>query len=287
MGVLRNYYAALKPERSYANVMTTAAGFLFATRWHHIAGGLCFATLFGTTLIVMSACATNNCTDRELDARMPRTKRRPTVTGEVPVVRLATIAVLLGLAGFIVLAVWVNWLVVLLGIIGYIDYVLLYAWTKRTTPWSTLVGTISGAVPLVAGYVAVTGHIDMTALVLGLVMIFWQMPHFYAIGIFRLKDYKAGNVPVWPVRYGVKNTQIWMLVYTMLYAIAIVLLGVVGSTGVMFVVILGLLSLYWAWRGERGLRTERPETWARGMFGLSLIVLLVFSVGIALSPLLS
>lgn len=282
---LKAYYAALKPERTYANVMTTAAGFLFASKWH-IDWALLLATLAGMTLIVMSACAVNNCTDRKLDARMPRTKKRATATGEVSVRSLAILAVTLGLAGFVVLAVGVNWLVVLLGVIGYIDYVVLYAWTKRTTPWSTLVGTISGAMPLMAGYVAVVGRIDATAIALGLVMLFWQMPHFYAIGIFRLKDYQAGSLPIWPVRYGVRNTQAWILVYVILYLFSVDWLDAVGDLGTVFFWGMALLGLYWLWLGLKGFKKEEPEKWARGMFGFSLVVLLALSAGVAFSPLL-
>lgn len=285
METVRNYYAALKPERTYANVMTAAAGFLLASRWNiHL--GLLLATIAGTTMVVMSACGVNNSTDRKIDARMPRTKKRATATGEVPVQRLVILSVVLGVLGFAILALWVNWLVVLLGVIGYVDYVVLYGWTKRTTPWSTLVGTISGAVPLAAGYVAVTDRFNATALALALVMLFWQMPHFYAIGIFRRKDYKAGGLPVWPVRYGVKNTQAWIIVYTVLYLLAVVMLVRVGSMGFIFGTVIGVMGLYWVWRGLRGFRAEASEKWARGMFGFSLITLLVLSAGIALAPVL-
>jgi protoheme IX farnesyltransferase len=272
MSIARKYYVALKPERTYANVMTTAAGFLFACKWH-----IDWSLLLETT---------NNCTDYKLDTRMPRTRKRPTATGDVSIRNLAILAGVLGIAGFVVLAVWVNWLTLLLGAIAYVDYVILYGWTKRTTPWSTLVGTLSGAAPLVAGYTAVTDHFGLITAALGLVMVFWQMPHFYAIGIFRLKDYKAGGLPVWPVRYGVKSTQIWMLVYTTLYLLAIILLVASGSTNVIFAVVIGLMGLYWLWLGVRGFWSERPDKWARGMFGFSLVTLLVLSAGIASASIL-
>ncbi len=283
--MLKSYYAALKPERTYANVMTTLAGFLFASRWH-IDWALLLYALLGTTLIVMSACAVNNVTDRSLDARMPRTKKRATVTGEVSAGRLVYVAVILGVVGFAILAVHVNWLTTLLGLLGYIDYVLLYAWTKRTTIHSTLVGTISGAVPMVAGYAAATGQFDLTALLLGLVMVCWQMPHFYAIGIFRLKDYRAGGLPIWPVVKGVRSTKIWLMVYTVLYVLAVLALGLFGSAGWVFGVVLGGLGLYWLFLGFKGFRTLQSEKWARGMFGFSLITLLVLSGMLAISPLL-
>jgi len=278
-------YAALKPERTYANVMTTGAGFLFACGWH-IDWPLLVYVLLGTTLIVMSACAANNCTDRNLDARMPRTQERPTVTGVLSVRTLAYVAVILGLAGFAILAVHVNWLTVLVGAIGYVDYVVLYAWAKRTTVHSTLIGTISGAMPIVAGYTAVTGRFGTTALLLGLVMVFWQMPHFYAIGIFRREDYAAAKLPIWPVQKGVRSTQYWILVYTALYLAAVVALGVVGNAGVVFTVALGLLGVYWLVLGLKGFRTLKPVKWAHGMFGFSLVTLLVLSAGIAAAPIL-
>lgn len=282
---LRAYYYALKPERTYANVMTTAAGFLLACAWH-INWALLLATLGGTTLVVMSACAANNATDRSIDKLMPRTRKRATATGEVPVAHVVAIAVVFGLGGIMILLRYTNMLVALLGFIGYVDYVVLYAWSKRKTPHSTLIGTVSGAIPLVAGYVAVTNRLNMTALLLGLAMTFWQMGHFYSIAIFRRKDYAAGNLPVWSVRYGINNTQKWLLFYVMLYVVTALGLASQISKGWALGVSIGLLGLYWLYRGFAGFKTLEPEKWARGMFGLSLVVLLVFSGAIALLPLL-
>lgn len=283
--MLKAYYAALKPERTYANVMTTAAGFLFACRWH-IDWPLFAYTLLGTTLVVMSACAVNNVTDRSVDAEMPRTKRRATVTGEVSIRALVLIAIVLGFIGFTILAVHVNWLTVLLGAIGYVDYVVLYAWSKRVTPWSTLIGTISGAVPLMAGYTAVMNRLDHVTVVLGLVMVAWQMVHFYAIAIFRRNDYAAGSLPVWAVRYGVKNTQGWILAYTALYLLSVIALAIWGAAGWVFLGAIGILGLYWLYLGIKGFSSLTPEKWARGMFGFSLLTLLVLSGLLAITPLL-
>lgn len=279
------YYSVLKPERTYANVMTTLAGFLFACRWH-IDWTLLIGTVGGTTLIVASACAVNNCTDRELDARMPRTKKRALVTHTVPVRNVVALAIILGLAGFVLLIAYVNWLTVLIGAIGYVDYVIFYAWSKRHSVFSTLIGTISGAAPLVAGYAAVTAHFDMTATILALIMIFWQMTHFYSIGIFRRDDYKAGNLPIWPVEKGVVNTQHWILFYTLLYLITVSSLTFTGRTGYLFLAVVGVMALYWLWLGVKGLGSLQPTKWARGMFGFSLVTLLVLSAMLAVGPIL-
>ena len=293
MGTPRNYYAALKPERTYANVMTTAAGFLLASRWRG-SWTLLGWTLLGTTLVVMSACAANNLTDRSIDARMPRTKKRATATGEIPRLHLLALSIVLGAVGFAVLVLRVNWPVVALGAIGYLDYVVLYAWTKRTTPQSTLVGTVSGAVPIMAGWTAYAGRFDLVALTLGLVMACWQMAHFYAIGIFRLEDYRVGGLPVWPVRYGVRNTQAWILAWVVLYLLALGLLIWIKpdywlrqpGMGTVFTVVVGSAGLYWLWLGVTGFRSQAPAKWARRMFGFSLVNLLILVAGIASSPLL-
>ena len=282
---LRAYASVLKPERTFANVMTAGAGFLFAAAWT-IDWGLLAAAIAGTTLIVMSACAVNNLTDRRLDSLMPRAQKRPLVTHQVSAASVAVLAVVLGVAGATLLLAYVNALTALLGLIGYIDYVVLYAWTKRTTPHSTLVGTISGAAPIVAGYTAVTGQFDLTALLLGLVMLFWQMPHFYAIGIFRLSDYKAAKLPIWPAVYGLRSTQVWMLLYTALYALAVVALAMFGDAGWTFGVVAGGLAVWWLVRSVYGLQAADATKWARGMFGFSLHVLMVLSGLLVVAPLL-
>jgi protoheme IX farnesyltransferase len=284
---LKDYFEALKPERTFFNVMMAAAGFLLASQWRRVDWWLFLAAMVGTSLLVMSGCLANNATDSQLDTRMPRTRKRASATGVVPARNLAGLAVLLGGIGLGVLLAWVNWLTALLGLLAYLDYVVLYAWTKRTTPWSTLAGTPAGALPLVAGYTAVAGRFDAVAWALALVMVFWQMAHFYSIGVYRLKDYKAGGLPIWPARYGVKNTQRWILAYVLLYVLAVDWLDIAGNMGTIFFWSMIWLGLYWLWLGVTGVRSQAPEKWARRMFGFSLITLLLLAAGITLSPLLA
>jgi protoheme IX farnesyltransferase len=217
---------------------------------------------------------------------MPRTKKRASATGEILARHLAMLATLLGVAGLIILALWVNRLTALLGVAAYVDYVVLYAWTKRTTPWSTLAGTPAGALPLSAGYSAVTTRFDATAVALALVMVCWQMAHFYAIGIYRLKDYKAGGLPVWPTRYGVRNTQAWIIAYIVLYLVAVDWLDATGNMGAVFFWTASLSGLYWLGWAVIELRSQAAEIWARRVFSLSLMLLLVLASGVALSPVL-
>jgi heme o synthase len=285
MRLLRAYYFALKPRRTYANVMMALAGFLFACKWQ-IGWVLLMGTLVGTMLIILSACGVNNCMDHRIDARMPRTKKRATVTGVVSIRNLLALSTLLGVVGFTILARYTNWITFWVGVVAYVDYVVLYGWSKRHTIHSTLVGTVCGAASIVAGYTAVTGRFDRTALLLFLVMVFWQMPHFYSIGIFREKDYRSGGLPIWTVQKGVRSTQVWILVYTALYIVAVVVLGLWGKAGVLFTLVVGLFGFYWFALGLRGFSSVAPLKWSRSMFGFSLLSLLVLATGIMLAPLL-
>ena len=102
-------------------------------------------------------------------------------------------------------------------------YVLVYSlWLKRLSTLGTTLGGIAGAVPPVAGYVAATNHLDMGAVILFFILFFWQMPHFYAISIYRPKDFAAASLPVLPIKKNIRYTKISMLVYIVAFTIAAV-----------------------------------------------------------------
>lgn len=283
MAVLGAYYQVLKPERTLANVMTTAAGFLLASAWRFDIW-LLLATIVGTTLIVASACAVNNATDRGIDARMTRTRQRALVVGTLPVWQVLVLAVVLGIIGFWLLIAYVNWLTVAIGVIGYVDYVLLYSWSKRHTVHSTLIGTISGAAPLVAGYTAVTNRFDLTAVLLALIMVSWQMAHFFAIGVYRRDDYAKAGLPIFSVQRGVGATKRRIIAYIALFVIATALLLFdTHISPILFLVVLPL-ALRWLWSGFTS--TQPDSKWGAAMFGESLTVLLVLSVVLSVGSIL-
>lgn len=270
------YYRLTKPGIIHSNVMTAAAGFLFASP-HSIAFGRLLATLVGTGLIIASACVVNNYTDQEIDSKMARTQKRALVQGTISGRNALLFAAVVGLLGSLALILWVNWLTLLIGIAAFIDYVMLYGYTKRHSVHSTLVGTLSGSASIVAGYTGATGHFDIAAFLLFLIMTFWQMPHFYAIGIFRLKDYKAAGLPILPVKRGIRETQTQILVYTAAFMMSIIALTLLGYAGYTFLAIMTALNIVWLYRGLIGFQAADPTAWARMMFGFSLIVLLVMS----------
>jgi len=278
VATFKDYYSLTKPGVLYGNALTAAAGFLLASRssfnfWLFVA--LCV----GTTLIIASACVLNNYLDQDIDSKMARTKTRAIVAGIVPGRHAVILSIVLGVVGLVVLLLWTNWLVVSIGIGGFVDYVVLYGMLSKRLSWhGTLVGSISGAAPILAGYVAVTGRIDIGAVIVFAVLFLWQMPEFYSIAVYRQKEYAAAGVPVISVVKGVKQTRTQIFWYTLAFVIATVLLTVFGYTGYVYLVVMLALGLYWLWLAVKGLRVEErsSDAWARRMFRFSLIILLVF-----------
>ncbi len=225
-----------------------------------------------------SACVFNNYIDREIDQQMARTKKRALVTKDVSGRNALIYASVLGIIGFALLLLFTNQLVAAIGAIAFIDYIVLYGYTKRHSEHGTLVGTIAGAAPPVAGYCAVTGRFDLGAGIIFMIMVFWQMVHFYAIAIRRQTDYKAAGIPVLPVVKGVRETKIQMILYTIAFIFAVLSLSTRGYAGWSFAVIMGALGLIWLYRGLTSFNIKDNVLWAKNMFLFSLIVLLSFSV---------
>ncbi|PVF11392.1 protoheme IX farnesyltransferase, partial [Yersinia pestis] len=130
-------------------------------------------------------------------------------------------ASVLGIAGMLLLYVAANALAMMLAVIGFVIYVGVYSlYMKRKSVYGTLIGSLSGAAPPVIGYCAVTGQFDTGALILLLIFSLWQMPHSYAIAIFRFKDYQAANIPVLPVIKGISVTKNHITLYILAFMVA-------------------------------------------------------------------
>jgi protoheme IX farnesyltransferase len=281
----RSYFQLIKPGITLSNTLTGIAGFFLATS-RIIAPFKLTAFIgvaLGIALIIASACVVNNVLDRKIDKRMKRTAKRDVASGVISVPKALLFGGVLGVAGFIIILAWTNPLTFLLGVIAYLWYIVVYGLAKRTTALSTIVGGVAGALPPVAGYTASTGHIDMVAILLFLILFFWQMPHFYAIAMFRMSDYASAKLPVWSVKYGMKSTKRQIIIFAILYAITATLLTFFGYTGVVYFVASIALSIYWLSRGIRFYNKLDDIKWARKMFGASLLVLLSMCLLIAVS----
>ncbi|MGK2896290.1 MAG: heme o synthase [Candidatus Saccharimonadales bacterium] len=280
------YYQLAKPGVTYGNVLSAVAGFFLAAAGQ-VNWGLFLAMISGMTLVIGGACALNNYYDRDIDSVMARTKKRPSVTGAVSPTGAWLFAIVITMVGLAILALWTNWLTVIIGAAGFVIYVWLYGvWTKRTTVHGTAVGAISGALPIVGGYTAVTNTIDAGAIILFLIIFFWQFSEFYSISIYRLKEYAKAKVPLMSVVYGVRTTIIQIYIYTFLYVVSTLSLTVIGYTGYIYLVVMTLMGLYWLNIARKGLHEKDSEVWARRMFKFSMTTILVLCIMLSVGSIL-
>ncbi len=232
--------------------------------------------LLGLSGVIASGCVFNNYFDRHIDQKMARTGKRALVTGTISPRNALIFGTILGVLGVIALA-YTHWLAAVIAVLGWVAYVIIYGIAKRASIYGTLVGSISGATPPVIGYTAFTGQFDTTAAVLFIILVCWQMPHFYAIAIFRRSDYMAATIPVWPAVKSMRSTKVQIVGYSIAFAVAVSLLPLIGAVGTTYTVIMLALGLLWVGVAVKGFWVSQNERWARSVFGLSLIILLIFS----------
>ncbi len=279
---LKAYLLLAKPGIIMGNAITATAGFALASKGR-FDPGLFLATLAGLSLIIGSACVFNNYIDRNVDLKMERTKARALAIGVISVERALFFAVCLLLSGIAVLMVATNLLSVSIALFGFFSYVLLYSFSKYRTIHGTLIGSLSGSVPPVVGYVAVSGQLDLTALTFFTMMVLWQMPHFFAIAIYRLKDYASAGIPVLPVKKGVHAAKIQMMLYIIGFIAVSMLLAWVGEMGILYLLTATALGLGWLWFSIIGFQSGNDRQWARKMFVASLVVIIGLSAAIFFS----
>ena len=285
MNVVKTYYALAKPGIIYGNILVAAGGYLLAAQRHvHI--GTLVLMLLGLSLIIGSACVFNNYLDRDIDVLMKRTKKRALVTGLISPLSSIIYATVIGLLGVSILAVFTNWLTVSIALIGHFFYVVVYGFAKRRSVHGTLVGSISGALPPLVGYCAATNRLDLGALLLFVLLVAWQMPHFYAIALYRKNEYSAANIPVLPVVKGEQEAKRQIFFYIIAYLLCAILLTLFGYTGYPYLVITIGIGLAWLRLGLQGFKQAESEIWARKTFRFSLIVITAWCFVIPLDALL-
>ena len=283
--LLRDYYSLTKPGIIYGNAITVVAGFLLAIGKHQINWTLLLVTLVGISLVIAAGCVLNNYIDRDIDAKMERTKNRALVRGVISPRSALIFGKILAVLGFIVLYSYTNILTVSVSVVGLFVYVVVYSlWLKRTSTHGTIAGSISEAIPPVVGYLAVSNSIDLSAVILFFILALWQMPHSFAIAIYRLEDYISAGIQVLPVRKGIRITKIQTVIYVALFVLATFALAVFGSVGYVYFFTMTIVGLAWLAFATKGLWTKPADDkiWARNMFIYSIIILALFCVIISI-----
>ncbi|QEM82465.2 heme o synthase [Halomonas binhaiensis] len=280
--MIRDYVTITKPGIIGGNVISVLGGYFLAAQGQFDL--LVFVSaLLGLALVIASGCAFNNVIDQDIDALMERTRNRPLVQGRVSAAATLVFATILGLAGFGLLALGTNALTVGLAAFGFVVYVGIYSlYMKRHSEYGTLVGSLSGAVPPVVGYCAVSGSFDAGALTLLIIFSLWQMPHSYAIAIFRMEDYRAAKIPVLPVVRGIGTAKHHIIGYILAFLGAALSLSLAGYAGPGYLIVTSVLGIYWLYIAAKGYRTEDNVRWARQVFGISILTITAMSVMMSL-----
>jgi heme o synthase len=229
-------------------------------------------------LIIGAAGVYNNVLDIDIDKLMQRTKKRPMASGLVNPRNALIYGTVLLISGTLTLYIFSNWIVVVLGVTAVLWYVVIYGYFKRKSHHGTLVGAIPGAIPPLAGCVAASGSINSIGLTTFFILVFWQMPHFYAIALYRLQDYKKAKIPILPLTKGFYRTKKEIIVYLLLFMFAAAYLFYMNAAGWVYVISLGIASISWLYLSIIGLFANNTEKWAKKMFIRSLIILLLFSL---------
>lgn len=240
------------------------------------------AMLIGLSLVIASGCVFNNYLDRGIDKKMARTKKRALVSGAISSRATLIFGSTLGVMGIVTLAKYTNLTATVLAFTGFIFYVIVYGVAKRKSLHGTVIGSISGAVPPVVGYTAVSGQIDMAAVLLFLILTFWQMPHFYAIAIYRSKDYASAGIPVLPLVKSMRAAKIQSFIYIFALILAVIALTTLDYTGYTYLTAVVAVCAGWIFVGLRGYKNLKDEAWGKIMFRYSLIVILILSLMISL-----
>lgn len=269
----REYYELTKPRVVLLLVFTAVIGMFLATPgivpWPVLIGG-------SAGIWLCSACAAvlNQWADREADARMARTRRRPLPTGTLSDVQALGFAAVLGITGAALLYWLTNTLTMWLTLISLVGYAVIYTlFLKRATPQNIVIGGAAGAAPPLLGWTAVTGEVHAHALILFLIIFAWTPPHFWALAIDRRDEYARAGIPMLPVTHGVQFTSLQILLYTaILFAVAL-LPYVAQMSGWLYLagaLPLGVLYLLWSWQLVRKPVDDLP----RKLFNYSIIYLM-------------
>ncbi|MDD4195648.1 MAG: heme o synthase [Syntrophorhabdaceae bacterium] len=279
---IQDYIVVAKPGIITANMVTCAGGFFLASKKN--ADLVQFlAMMTGMCMIVASACIFNNYIDRDIDRRMSRTRQRPFAAGRIPVKATLITASGLCIAGGALLAILLNARCAMAAAAGFMIYVCVYSlYLKRGSRYSVMVGSLAGAAPPVAGYLAVRDEFDAGAVILSLIFILWQIPHSYAVQLYHRDDYEKAAIPVLPARKAPDIMQRHMIIYILGFSASVAALASAGYTGTTSLVISLASAFTWLYFSSSRRTGADEASWARRMFVLSIIAIISLSIVISL-----
>ena len=270
--LVHDYFELTKPRVTLLAAFCALIGMLLASDdwvpWRVLVFGLA-----GISLLAGSGFTFNCLVERSIDARMARTRARASARGEVSIAGSLVFAGVLGGLGAWMLYAFVNPLTMWLTLATFVGYAVIYTVVlKPATPQNIVIGGASGAMPPVLGWAAVANEVSAPALVLFLIIFVWTPPHFWALALYRVEDYKLSGLPMLPVTHGSKFTRLNILLYTFLLLATTLLPFLIGMSGLLYLVsalILGGVFLGYAWRLWR----HYTDALSKRTFGYSIFYL--------------
>ncbi|HLJ83118.1 MAG TPA: heme o synthase [Candidatus Eremiobacteraceae bacterium] len=275
MNTIRDYLGLTKPNVMSLLLFTTFTAMMMAVGgWPTI--GLALWTLLGGALASASSAAINMYFDRDIDAVMKRTMKRPIPSGRIAPRNALVFGIILGICAFVELSVTVNILAATLSAIGILYYVFVYTmWLKRSTPNNIVIGGAAGAIPPVVGWAAVTNHLGLTALLLFLIVFVWTPPHFWALALMKKDEYARVGIPMLPSVRGDAETKKQILLYTAALTVITLILVPMHVMGLLYLacalVLDAIFFAFAVWVARTGSRQSEGLMYRFSMLYLALL----------------
>lgn len=274
-GSPRAYLELLKPRIVLLLVFTCVTSMIVAADAFP-PPDILMLTIIGGALSAGGASAINQYLDRELDARMTRTARRPIPSGRIPANNALLFGVALVAAAYLILGALVNWLAAMLALAGAIYYVVIYTLVlKRNTVVNILIGGGAGAMPVLVGWAAATGELHLQVFILFAIVFYWTPPHSWALAILVNKDYAAADIPMMPVARGERVTRYQILFYSLQLFVVSLTPGLMlllpqapPMLGSLYLTCAGTLGLLLIWRSVKLIR-QADKSAARALYKYS------------------
>jgi len=273
-GVLAQYFELCKPRVNALIVFTAIIGMMLA-----IPAGIpwdvslmLWATV-GIALVAAAAAAFNCLVEQKVDAHMARTRARPTVAGTITDNQILLLSGVIGGLGLVILYRQVNEITMWLTLATFVGYAIIYTIIlKPATPQNIVIGGASGAMPPVLGWSAMTGDVSPHSLLLFLIIFAWTPPHFWALALYRRKEYEKAGMPMLPVTHGEAFTRLHLLLYTVMMVATTLLPFAVGMSGWIYLVSVLVLDAVFLWYAVRLYRSYN-DALARRTFSYSILYL--------------
>lgn len=273
------FLGLFKPGIILGNLITFLGGFFLITKKNY-SSNLLYSSILGIVLVIGSSCLFNNIFDCDIDIYMQRTKNRFLCfhNSKFLIFYLYIVSFFMLFLGFFILYKYVNYISAIISMIGFIVYIIIYTvYLKRRSVYSTIIGSISGSIPPIIGYVSANDKLDVFCLILFFIFSFWQIAHFYSISIFRMIDYKKAKIPVISILYGITYTKNEIIFNIFGLMFSNFLFFVLECVGLFYFYITNLSILFWLIFSIYGLSIYSIRIWSKIMFFLSILVIFLES----------